>query len=71
MKMQGSLFIILSLLSLNAFAYTMGIDGKAKGDVIAVRTDDQIINWCDFTKQIYRSTSVFCVFNGKSQALEQ
>lgn len=67
MKMQTLLLMMLSLISINAYAIKFGIDEKAKGDVIAVRTDDQMASWCNFDKQVVRGVNYFlCIYNGKT-----
>jgi len=58
--------IFLSLFSANTFAAVVyGIQGHSAGDAIAVRTDDEVISWCDFSKQIVvTDRSVLCAYNG-------
>jgi len=59
---------ILSLLCGNAFAEVKrGIRGHTQGDVIAVATDSDVMQWCDFNKAVVvTATNVLCVYNGKS-----
>lgn len=60
--------IMLSLMSCSAFALEAGISGRSKGDVIAVKTDNQIAAWCDFSKQIVMAQfNTLCVYNGNGQ----
>lgn len=64
---QSFLLMLVSLITVNAFAITAGIAGRSKGDVIAVKTDNQIASWCDFSKQIVMSQfNTLCVFNGNN-----
>lgn len=57
--------IVLLFVCASAFAMTPGIDRHSQGDVIAVRTDDQIAQWCNFDKQIVVTANVLCIYNGK------
>jgi len=58
--------IVLVLISVNASAaIQQGIQGHASGDVVAVKTDSQVVAWCDFSKQIVVTQfNVLCVYNG-------
>ncbi|MDR3491635.1 MAG: hypothetical protein P4M12_06275 [Gammaproteobacteria bacterium] len=60
---------LLLLANTCAFAsITPGIDGHTRGDIISVKTDEQIAAWCDFSKQIaITQTSVLCVYNGSTK----
>jgi hypothetical protein len=65
MKMKTCLLATLSLFSLHAHALNIGIEGHVKGDVIALRRDQDIALWCDFNKQIVRGAiNYLCVYNG-------
>lgn len=59
---------ILSLLCGNVYAEVKrGIQGHAPGDVIALSSDNDVMKWCDFNKQVVvTATNVLCVYNGKS-----
>lgn len=62
-----SLLTICSLISVNVFALNSGINGHVKGDVIGVKSDDQIAAWCDFNKQIVLAQfNTLCVYNGNN-----
>lgn len=62
--------IISTLFCLNAHALTQGIQGHAAGDVVALRTDSEIMAWCDFNKQIVKTQfNVLCVYNGSKQTV--
>ena len=53
-------------LTSSAFALTAGIEGHAAGDVIAVKTNDQVAAFCNFDKTILMTnTDVLCVYNGR------
>lgn len=68
MQKRTIILTILSFIATNAFAITPGINGHSKGDVIAVRTDNQIAAWCDFSKQIVNAQlNTLCIYNGNSQ----
>lgn len=70
MKKYLFVFTVLTLIATNAFAISPGINGRSKGDVIAVRTDDQIAAWCDFSKQIINTQlNTLCVYNGSNQSM--
>ena len=48
---------------------TQGVTGKKAGDIISLQTDDGVVKFCDFTKQIIMTrTSILCVYNGTPQA---
>jgi len=66
MKMRTLILLALSLVTINAHAVViLGVEGRVKGQVIAVRTDEQIIASCDFSKQIVRfNFNILCVYNG-------
>lgn len=65
------LAIIAALVCMSAHASVQqGIQGHSSGDVIAVRTDSEIMTWCDFNKQIVKTQfNVLCVYNGNKQAV--
>lgn len=71
MRTQCIFGIILGLITFNAFGMNTGIKNHSKGDVIAVRTEDQIAAWCDFNKQIINTQfNTLCVFNGNQESIE-
>lgn len=68
--MKGIFGIMLVLFCASSFAAVQrGIQGHARGDVIAVKTDSEIMAWCDFTKQIVVTQNVLCVYNGSQQSI--
>jgi len=70
MQMKAILLTTFCLITTSAYAITPGIEGHAKGDVIAVRTDNQIATWCDFNKQILNTQiNTLCVYNGNKTQL--
>ena len=70
MQIQAMILMILGLITTSAFAIDVGIKGHSKGDVIAVKTDDQIAAWCDFNKQILNTSfNTLCIYNGSNQSL--
>ena len=62
--MRLLILLFLSFISFSTLAsIEAGIKGHQPGDVIAVRTDDQIAAWCDFDKQIVVTQfNVLCIF---------
>lgn len=71
MRIQFILLITLSLITTSAFSINSGIKNHSKGDVIAVKTDDQIAAWCDFSKQIINTQfNTLCIYNGNNQQLD-
>jgi hypothetical protein len=54
MKLKLCLLSLFSLFNIHAHALNIGIEGHVKGDVIALRSDQDIALWCDFNKQVVR-----------------
>lgn len=66
--LKGIFGIMFALICTSAIAEVQrGIQGHTRGDVIAVRTDSEIMAWCDFSKQIVVTQNVLCVYNGSQQ----
>ncbi len=56
---------LLSLVAANIYALDAGVDGHKKGDVVALKTEDEIAMSCDFSKQIINmALNTLCVYNG-------
>ncbi|HTM63749.1 MAG TPA: hypothetical protein VL360_04545 [Gammaproteobacteria bacterium] len=68
---KRTLAVIIALISMNTHAaVTQGIQGRSRGDVIAVKTDSQIMAWCDFNKQIVTTQfNTLCAYNGNQQSI--
>lgn len=61
---------LLAFINSNVYAIDAGINGHTAGDVIAVKTDDQIAAWCNFNKQIVTTQfNVLCIYNGSKKSI--
>lgn len=70
--MKRILIILFFLINVNTIANSSGpylpdvkrgIEGKIPGDIIAVKTDKEIMAWCDFNKQIIVNAQyTLCVY---------
>ena len=66
LRVQLVAAVFFTLITSSVFAMKGGIGGHSQGDIIALQTDDQIAQWCDFNKTIIvTATNVLCVYNGK------
>lgn len=67
---QVMIGVSLALICNSLFAHVEpGIKGHSRGDVIGVRTDDEIAKWCDFEKQIVVTQMyTLCVYNGNKES---
>ena len=64
---------LILFISQNIFAQApplqRGIRGKHKGGIIALRTDAEVVAWCDFNKTIVVTAySIICVYNGSGSS---
>lgn len=70
--MRLIVILFFLLISFPTLAIEAGIKGHQPGDVIAVRTDDQIAAWCDFDKQIVVTQfNVLCIFKENNPSNEK